>query len=366
MPGFIDTHTHYPQAEILGAPGESLLNWLNRYTFPTELKFQNPEYCKKIADFFIREMLRNGTTTAAVFGTVHSESVNTFFERCHQSNLCMVAGKVMMDRNAPADLCDTPESAFQESETLIHRWHNVGRLKYALTPRFAPTSSPLQLKLAGNLLKSHPGVYLHTHLSETKDEIQWVKRLFPMARYYLDVYEQAGLLGSHSIFAHGIYLKQNELSQLAEAGASIAHCPTSNLFLGSGLFNLTPFQNRGITVGLGSDIGAGTSFSMLKTMCEAYKIQKLQQNSIDPLYLFYIATLGGARCLKLDHQIGSLQPGYDADFIVLDLQASPLLTFRLAHCQSLRELLAVLFTLGDDRLISRTYILGNCLHNKNS
>ena len=240
IPGFVDTHTHFPQIDIIGSGGETLLDWLNHYTFPAESRYQDTQYCHSSAQFFVQELLRNGITTAAVFGSVHPQSVDAFFHVCQKLSLCMIAGKVLMDRHAPAQLCDTPESAYQQSHELIQRWHNQDRLRYAITPRFAPTSSALQLEMAGSLLSAHPDVYVHTHLSETKEEIQWVKRLFPDAKDYLDVYEQAGLLGNTSLFAHAIHLTPRELKRLQETEAAVLHCPSSNLFLGSGLFARPP------------------------------------------------------------------------------------------------------------------------------
>ncbi|WP_188150523.1 guanine deaminase [Teredinibacter waterburyi] len=364
LPGFVDTHIHYPQTEMIGAYGEQLLRWLNTYTFPTEQKFANPAYAEQVAAFFLAELLRNGTTTAMVFGTVHPQSVDALFSAAQQHGLRLIAGKVMMDRNAPSALCDTAETSYSETRALIERWHGVDRLQYAITPRFAITSSPEQLNMAGKLLSEFDDVYLHTHLAENHDEVAWVKELFPTARHYLDVYAQAGLVGKRSVFAHGIHLSDDECSLLASRDAAIAHCPTSNLFLGSGLLNLTRLQNAGVKVGLGTDIGAGSSFSLFRTMDEAYKVQQLQGCNLAPMQALYMATLGGAKALDLESKIGNFAAGKEADFTLLDLHATPLLKFRTAHCKNIEELVFVLNTLGDDRLIEKTFALGRCVHQR--
>lgn len=364
IPGFIDTHIHFPQMEMIGAYGEQLLSWLNTYTFPTELKFADYAYAQASANVFLDELLRNGTTTALVMATVHPQSVDAFFSAAQERGLRMIAGKVLMDRHAPAALCDSPELSYQQSADLIARWHGVDRLQYAVTPRFAPTSSPAQLEQAGQLLRDHEGLYLHTHLAENSAEVAWVAELFPNSRSYLDVYEQAGLLTRRSIFAHGIYLNDCDCQRLAATGGAIAHCPTSNLFLGSGLLDLERLQMFNIHVGLGTDVGAGTSFSLLRTMDEAYKVQQLRGAQLDPFKAFYLATLGGAVALDLDGQIGNFVAGKEADFIILDLQATPLLRYRLPFCQNLQDLLFALNTLGDDRVVERVYALGQCVHQR--
>ncbi|HVL01550.1 MAG TPA: guanine deaminase, partial [Dongiaceae bacterium] len=296
--------------------------------------------------------------------TVHPQSVDAFFAAAKERGLRMIAGKVLMDRNAPDELLDTAQTGYEQSKKLIERWHGVDRLQYAVTPRFAPTSTPEQLKLAGQLLKEYPDLYLHTHLAENHGEVKWVKELFPTAKHYLDVYEQAGLVGPRSVFAHGVHLCDEECERLAEAKATVAHCPTSNLFLGSGLMDLARLRQHGVGVALGTDVGAGTSFSLFKTMDEAYKIQQLRGQKLDPMQAFYFATLGSATALKLDHCIGNLLPGKEADFSILDLDATPLLTFRLQQCRDVRQLLFVLNTLGDDRLVQATYALGKCVHRR--
>lgn len=358
-PGFVDTHIHYPQTGMIASYGEQLLDWLNNYTFVEEQKFADFEHASTVANRFLDELLRNGTTTALVFGTVHPESVDAFFTAAQARQLRMIAGKVMMDRNAPEALTDTPQRSYDESKALIERWHKKDRLLYAVTPRFAPTSSDEQLAKAGQLLKEYPDLYLHTHLSENRDEIDWVKALFPAQSSYLDVYDHFELLSERSVFAHGVHLCDSECQRLAETGSSIAFCPTSNLFLGSGLFDLAKMDQHGVQVALGTDVGGGTSFSMLQTAQEAYKILQLQRQTLHPIRAFYLATLGGAKALRLSDKIGTLQPGSEADFIVLDPAATPLLDYRTQNSQSIEDLLFALMTLGDDRAIAATFVAGH-------
>lgn len=364
VPGFIDTHVHYPQLDIVGAHGEQLLEWLDRYVFPTEAKFSDKAHARDVADAFLDQLLCNGTTTALVFATVHPQSVDAFFEACEARGLCMISGKVLMDRNAPEYLCDDPQSAYKDSRRLIETWHGRGRLRYAVTPRFAPTSSPEQLAAAGRLLREYPGVYLHTHMSENVNEIAWVEELFPDHEHYLHCYDDAGLLGRRSVFAHCIHLSDLEWQRMADTQSNIAFCPTSNLFLGSGLFPLGRAQHHGVHVGLGTDIGAGTSLSMLETMDEAYKVQQLQGQSLTPFKSFYLATLGGARALDLEDTLGNFLPGKAADFVVLDMAPTPLLKRRIEATDDLFEKLFVLSTLGDDRVVRETWILGECAHRR--
>lgn len=363
-PGFIDTHIHFPQTGMIGSYGEQLLDWLNSYTFPCEKQFADKAHADKVAKIFVEELLRNGTTTALVFGSVHPESVNAFFEEAERLDLRMIAGKVMMDRNAPDYLTDTAESGYVESKALIERWHGKGRLHYAVTPRFAPTSTPEQLTLAGQLLGEYPDLYMHTHLSENLKEIDWVKALFPERKGYLDVYDHYKLLGQRSVFAHGVHLCDDECQRLAETGSAVAFCPTSNLFLGSGLFNLPQAEKFKVKVGLGTDVGAGTSFSLLNTLNEAYKVMQLQGARLSPFKSLYLATLGGARALSLDDRIGSLQPGNDADFVVLDYKATALMDYRIQQSNSIDETLFVLMTLGDDRTVKQTFAAGRCVHQR--
>lgn len=363
-PGFIDTHIHYPQTDMIGSYGEQLLTWLNTYTFPEESKFSDKAHARDVADRFLKELLRNGTTTALVFGTVHKVSVDAFFEASEVHNLRMICGKVMMDRNAPDYLTDTPESSYQESKELIDTWHNKGRLHYAITPRFAPTSSDEQLQLAGKLLSEYDDVYLHTHLSENKDECAWVQDLFPNSCNYLDVYDQHKLLSERSVFAHGIHLCDSEYHRLHETGSAISFCPTSNLFIGSGLFKLSKAEEHDVNVGLGTDVGGGTSFSMLQTMNEAYKVIQLQNENLNPIKSLYLSTLGGAKALRLEDKIGNLAVGTEADFIILDTKGTPLLESRLALSKNIEESLFVFMTIGDDRAIQATYSAGKCVHKR--
>ncbi|HEX8540216.1 MAG TPA: guanine deaminase [Pseudomonas sp.] len=363
-PGFIDTHIHLPQTGMVGSYGEQLLDWLNTYTFPCEKQFADPAHAAEVADIFLKELLRNGTTTALVFGSVHKESVEAFFQAAEKLDLRMIAGKVMMDRNAPDYLTDTPESGYADSKALIERWHGKGRLHYAVTPRFAPTSTPEQLTLAGQLLTEYPDLYMQTHISENLQEVEWVKALFPERSGYLDVYDHFKLLGQRSVFAHGVHLCDAECARLAETGSAISFCPTSNFFLGSGLFNLPMAEKHKVNVGMGTDVGGGTSFSILQTLNEAYKVMQLQGAKLSPFKSLYLATLGGARALRLENKIGSLQPGNEADFLVLDYHATPLLSYRLKQAKNIEETLFVLMTLGDDRTVQETYSAGQLVHRR--
>jgi len=363
-PGFVDTHIHYPQTGMIASYGEQLLDWLDTYTFPTERAFADKAHAGEVAEVFLDELLRNGTTTALVFGSVHKESVDAFFEACEKRNLRMIAGKVLMDRNAPDYLTDTAETGYADSKELIERWHGKGRLHYAVTPRFAPTSTPEQLALAGQLFKEYPDLYMHTHLSENRKEIEWVRELFPERQGYLDVYDHHGLIGARSVFAHGVHLCDEECQRLGETGSAVAFCPTSNLFLGSGLFDLEKVEGFGVRVGLGTDVGAGTSFSQLQSLNEAYKVMQLQGKKLDPFKSLYLATLGGARALYLDDRIGNLQPGKDADFVVLDYQATQLIDYRMRQARTLEEKLFALTILGDDRAVKETFAAGVSVHRK--
>ncbi len=358
IPGLIDTHVHYPQTDMIASYGEQLLQWLETYTFPTERQFADPEHAREVADFFLDELLRNGTTTAVVFGTVHPESVDAFFATAQKRKLRMIAGKVLMDRHCPDYLRDTPESAYQDSKALIEKWHGQGRLLYAVTPRFAPTSSDEQLAKAGQLLAEHPGVYLHTHVAENQDEIAWVRELFPDSRSYLDVYHQHGLLKPRSVLAHCIHLEDTDKACMAETGAAASFCPSSNLFIGSGLFDLQAAQAAGIRVGIGSDVGGGNHFSLLQVFNDAYKVTQLLGKKLSAYQALYLATLGGARALYLDDKIGNFLPGKEADFVVLNFKGTPLLERRLQHCSTVHEQLFALMMLGDDRSVTATYVLG--------
>jgi guanine deaminase len=359
-PGFIDTHIHYVQAGVIGAQGHQLLDWLSDFTFIAEQAFADESVARETARLFCDELLRHGTTTALVFCSVHAGSVDALFEEAQSRNLRLIAGKVLMDRHAPAALLDTAQSGYDQSKALIKRWHGRGRALYAITPRFAATSTPEQLELAGALWKEHPDVFVQTHISENRDEIAWVKKLFPQRQDYLDVYDHYGLTGRRAVFAHGIHLGERELCRCHETGTALSHCPTSNTFLGSGLFRAHDVKDRKrpVQVGLGTDIGGGTSFSMLATMSEAYKVAQLAARPIDVIEAFFLATLGGARALALDDRIGTLAPGREADMVVLDPNATPLLAFRNSRSRSITETLAVLTTLGDDRAVRATYVAG--------
>jgi len=363
-PGFIDTHVHYPQTDMIASPASGLLPWLNTYTFPTERKFEDSAHATDVADFFLAELLRNGTTTAAVYCTVHPQSVDAFFERSHALNLRMIAGKVMMDRNAPDFLLDTAESSARNTEALIKRWHKKGRQHYAITPRFAPTSTEAQLRLAGELASQYQDTYIQTHVAENTDEVKWVKELFPDSRSYLDVYEKRGLMRKRALYAHCIWLDDNDRARMAATGSVATVCPTSNLFLGSGLFDFINADKLRMPVSLATDVGGGTSFSMLQTMNELYKVGRMSGVHLAAQRMFYMATLGGARALQLEGTIGNFAAGCDADFIVLDPQATPLLSRRSATTDSLEEQLFALAILGDDRTITATYSAGERVHQR--
>ncbi len=367
VPGFIDCHVHYPQTEIIASYGAQLMDWLDRYTFPAERHFSDPDHARKIASFFLDELLRNGTTTALVLTTIFADSVDIFFEEADRRNMRLIAGQVLMSRNAPEFLLKDPEVAAIEVQDQINRWHGHGRQSYAITPRFAITSTPIELQLAGELWAANPGVYMHTHLAENEKEIEITAQLFPNHRDYLSVYERYGLVGDRSIFAHCIHLDRSGFERLGQAEATIAYCPTSNLFLGSGLFPLHEVQGK---VGLATDVGGGTSFSMLKTMAEAYKIGQLQQSnsgqSLSAFKAFYLATLGAAEALNLGQYIGNFEVGKEADLVVLDLKSTPILALRngrsVQSLDDLAEQLFALIVLGDDRAIEVTYVAGVIAH----
>lgn len=386
IPGFIDTHIHYPQTEMIASYGQQLLEWLSTYTFPTESLFKNKAHATKVSKDFLQELLRNGTTTALVFGTVHKQSVDALFEEALKINMRLIAGKVMMDRNAPPYLLDTPQSSFDDSKELIKRWHGQNRLLYAVTPRFAPTSTREQLSMAQKLLTKFPGVYMHTHLSENLSEIEWVKELFPESKNYLDVYHSFGLTTDRSVFAHGIHLSESEFQILHDTDSAVAFCPTSNLFLGSGLFKMRQAKraDRDIRIGIGTDVGAGTSFNMLETLNEAYKVVLLEQNGkpekipFSPFEAFYQATLGSAKALHLEDKIGTFKYGSEADFMVISLSDTDLQKLRMKKTderlehhflneeQALADKLFVLMTTGDDRNIKATFVDGRLVHMRNN
>lgn len=357
-PGFIDTHLHAPQLEMIGSYGGDLLEWLNRYTFPTEAQFADAKHAEKVARALFDELLRNGTLTALIFSTIHPVATDIFFAEAERRGFRGIIGKTMMDRNAPESLLDkSPKQSYDESRALLQKWHKRGLLRYAITPRFAPTSTPELLQVAGELKKEFPDAWVHTHISENVREVRWVQELFPEAEY-ADVYDRYGLLSSRTVLAHGVYLSDEELDLLATRGTRIAHCPNSNLFLGSGLFKLHHTMKAGVIVGLGSDIGAGTTPSLFTAMADAYKVQQVQNVSLSPFQLWYLATLGGARALSLDTETGSLEPGKSADFLVLDLAGTPLLQLRTEHAQSIEDLLAGFIFVGDDRAVRQSYVAG--------
>jgi guanine deaminase len=362
LPGFIDTHIHYPQTDVIAAGGRQLLDWLENHAFVEEGRFGNPQHAAEVSEFFLDELARNGTTTAQVFCTVHPASVDAFFAAADRRHLRMIAGKVLMDRNAPPELCDSPAGADRESRMLLERWHGRDRLLYAITPRFAATSSVAQLQIAGQLARDFPDAFVHSHLAENHDEIRWIRELYPASRSYLEVYDRFGLLRERAVYAHCIHLDETDRRRLAQSGAAAAFCPTSNLYLGSGLFDLGAADAAGLRFSTATDVGGGTSFNMLRTLDEARKVARLQGQDLSPLRAFYLATLGAARCLKLDDCIGRLEVGAEADFIVLNLGATALMARRAAAATTLSDLLLILLTLGDDRTIAATYILGRQVH----
>ncbi len=360
VPGFVDCHVHYPQLPIIGAGGHPLLEWLERYTFPAEQAFADEGHARAVARSFLRELIRNGTTTAAVFCTVHAVSAEALFAEAEPTGLRIVAGKCLMDRNAPAVLMDSVQRGYDESKALIACWHGRGRLGYAVTPRFVASSTPAQLEAAAALWREHPGTLLQSHLAENVAEVAWVRSLFPECTDYVDVFDRFGLLGRGAVHGHGVHLSARERNRLAESATALAHCPTSNFFLGSGLFDLAAAKRREvpIPVGLATDVGAGTTLSMLATMGAASRVAQMRGNPLDPVQALWLATAGAARALTLEDRVGDLAPGLDADVVVLDLAATPLLAERTNRVEDVSDMLAVLATLGDDRSVRVTYAAG--------
>ncbi|MCV9909895.1 guanine deaminase [Brucella sp. HL-2] len=361
LPGFIDTHIHYPQTQVVASYAANLLEWLNTYTFVAEQKFADEQHAEFIAERFLDELIRHGTTTAVAYCSVHPQSVDAYFRASQHRNMRMLGGKVMMDRNAPPALCDTAQSGYDESKQLIARWHGKDRLDYVITPRFAITSTPEQLELSGALAHEHPECFIQTHLSENHDEIAFTKTLYPDSPDYLGIYEHYGLLGSKTLLGHSIHLEEREVQVMAEAGAIAVFCPTSNLFLGSGLFDRDRLKASGVRMAVATDVGGGTSFSMLRTMDEGYKILQLREQRLNPFQSFYMMTLGNARALSMEDKIGTLDEGTEADIVVLDSAATSPMRLRMAAGATLEQELFLLQTVGDDRAIVETYIAGKPL-----
>lgn len=358
MPGFIDAHLHMPQTQVIASYGAQLMDWLNTYTFVEEQKAAQQGHARKLSAFLLDELLANGTTTAAVYCSVHRESAEAFFTESERRNTRMIAGKVMMDRNAPEALRDTAESGYRDSAALIARWHGNGRQLYAITPRFVVTSSPEQMAAAARLVAEHPGCHVQTHINENRTEIALACELYPQSRDYTGIYEDFGLLGSKSLMGHCIHMTDREWRAFADAGAVAVFCPTSNLFLGSGLFDWARARAEGVRIAVATDIGGGTSYSMLRTMAEAYKILQLQGQSLSAFAALHAITRGNAVALGLDHLIGSLEPGHEADVVVIDPAATRPMAHRLETARDLAEELFVLITLGDERNVVATYVMG--------
>jgi guanine deaminase len=363
-PGFVDCHVHYPQTCIIASYGAQLIEWLNTYTFPEEARFADPEYARAAARLFFDQTLRHGVTTACSFCTVHPASVDAYFAEAQRRGLRAIGGKVMMDRHAPPGVCDTAQSGYDDSKALIARWHRRGRALFAITPRFAPTSSEAQLAAAGALWVEHPDCLMQTHLCENQDEIRWVRELFPGDPDYLGVYERHGLVGPGGIFGHAIHLAPRERARLAEAGAAVAHCPTSNHFLGSGECDVAGLAALGVRVGLATDVGGGSSFSMFATMKAAYEIAQRRGVALGPAHLWWLATAGSARALGIGDRVGNLAPGLEADAVVLDLESTPLLRHRVARAGSVAEVLFAQIVLADDRAVRSTISGGKVVYDR--
>ncbi|MCL6282657.1 guanine deaminase [Ruegeria sp. 2012CJ41-6] len=358
MAGFIDTHLHFPQVQVIASWGSQLLDWLNTYTFPEETRFADADHSAIMAEKFFDQLIAHGTTTAVAFCSVHKASVSAFFQEATKRKLRMLGGKVMMDRNAPAGLLDTPQTGYDDSKELIATWHGTGRSSYVITPRFAITSTPEQMEMAQALVQEHSDCHVQTHLSENRDEIAYTLELYPQARDYLDVYQSYGLLGPKTLLGHSIHLESREVDALVETGAHPVFCPTSNLFLGSGLFDNAGLRGRGITNGIATDVGAGTSYSMLQTLNEGYKVLQMQRQSLHPLQAFHWATRGNACVLGMEDRIGTLDPGTEADIVVLNARSTEAMALRMDRASTLSEELFVLQMMGDDRAIEEVYVNG--------
>ncbi len=357
-PGFVDAHVHFPQTAIIASWGKRLIDWLNSYTFPEEMRFGDPDYAAMIAARYFDLTLANGTTTVCSFGTVHPTSVDAFFTEAQTRGLRALTGKTCMDRNAPEGLQDTAQSAYDDSKALLDRWHGVDRLSYVITPRFSPTSTPEQLHALGGLWAERPDCLMQTHLSEQTDEIAWVKSLFPEARDYLDTYEQTGLLGENGLYGHAIHLEPREIDRLSEVNAALIHCPTSNTFIGSGLFDMDGLTSRA-RVGLATDTGGGSSFSMLRTMAAAYEIGQLRGRPLHPAELMWLATAGSARALKLENKIGRVAKGYEADLCILNLSSTEAIAQRADRASDAWEEVFATIMMGDDRAVRAVWVNGN-------
>jgi guanine deaminase len=358
LPGFIDTHVHSPQLDVIGSWGAQLLDWLETYTFPAERRMADPVQAQAGSQLFVDALLAHGTTSAVVFPTVHKTSVDALFDAASQRGMRLIAGKVLMDRHAPPELCDDVDGAEADCRELIERWHGHGRLAYAMTPRFAPTSSDAQLAMAGRLLAEHEGLYMQTHVAENPAEVRWVAELFPKARSYLDVYQRFGLLNERAVLAHGIWLDDADRRLLRERGAQIAHSPSSNLFLGSGLFGWAAAEDAGVALSLASDVGGGTSLSMQRTMADGYKVQAMAGTKLSAWALLHAATRGAAQALCLGHEIGSLEGGACADLCVWDWASSPVAQRRQQVARDLHEKVFAWITLGDERDLLESWVAG--------
>ncbi|MCU9848776.1 guanine deaminase [Defluviimonas sp. WL0024] len=359
--GFVDAHVHYPQTAMIASWGKRLIDWLNSYTFPEEMKFADPAYAAEIAARYFDLTLSNGTTTVCSYCTIHPESVDAFFTEAERRGVRAFAGKTCMDRNAPEALTDTPRSAYDDSKRLLEKWQGRGRLSYVVTPRFSPTSTPEQLEAMGALWKEHPDCLMQTHLSEQTDEVAWVKSLFPTLRDYLDTYEQFGLLGPGALFGHAIYLEPREVDRLKEVDASLIHCPTSNTFIGSGLFDMDGLSRSGHRIGLATDTGGGSSFSILRTMAAAYEVAQLRGRPLHPSELWWLATQGAARSLRADGRIGNLAPGMEADIAVIDLASTPAIAQRSERAKDIWEAVFPTIMMGDDRAVTAVWVGGRPL-----
>ena len=358
LPGFIDAHVHYPQTAIIASWGKRLIDWLNTYTFPEEMRFGDAEYAADVAGRYLDIALAHGTTTMCSYCTIHPESVSAYFDAAEVRGMRVLGGKTCMDRNAPDGLKDSAQSAYDDSKALLNHWHGRGRASYVITPRFSPTSTPEQLNALGALWAEHPDCLMQTHLSEQTDEIAWVKSLYPDARDYLDTYEAHGLLGANGLYGHAIHLEPREKDRLKEVGAALVHCPTSNTFIGSGLFDMNGLLSDGQRVGLATDTGGGSSFSMLRTMAAAYEVAQLRGRALHPSELLWLATEGSARALRIADKVGTLAPGSEADFITLDLASTPAIAQRAAQADNIWEAVFPTIMMGDDRAIASTWIMG--------